>query len=144
MQRDYNRRKSEKKAGTNFALLSWPRNIIGWFMKTYSDKPIKILQFLSRGKIQKCLKATEHEYIFSEYSRNVNISEIFWSCYTKNNFPIICPKNLIFWRQSKFRMRGPQTKSHVTIQYRVHVTNKKRYISTFTRLMNPKLSRVVS
>ena len=46
-------------------------------MKTYSDKPIKILQFLSRGKIQKCLKATEHEYIFSEYSRNVNISEIF-------------------------------------------------------------------
>ena len=24
-------------------------------MKTYLDKPIKILQFLSRGKIQKCL-----------------------------------------------------------------------------------------
>ena len=26
---------------------------------------------------------------FSKYSRNLNISEIFWACYTKNNFPII-------------------------------------------------------
>ena len=29
--------------------------MIGWFMKTYLHKPIKILEFLSRGKIQKCL-----------------------------------------------------------------------------------------
>ena len=38
------------------------------------------------------LKAAEHEYIFSKYSRNLNMSEIFWACYTRNNFPIIFTK----------------------------------------------------
>ena len=38
------------------------------------------------------LKAPEHEYIFSKYSRNLNISEIFWECYTKNNLPVIFTK----------------------------------------------------
>ena len=33
---------------------------------------------------------------------------------------------------------GNSTHSHVTIQHRDHVTNKKRYISTFTRPMDPK------
>ena len=42
--------------------------------------------------ILEILKAPEHEYIFSKYSRNLNISGIFWACYTKNNFPIIFPK----------------------------------------------------
>ena len=40
------------------------------------------------------LKAPEHEYIFSKYSRNLNISEIFWVCYTKNSFPIIFRPNI--------------------------------------------------
>ena len=53
------------------------------------------------------LKALKHEYIFSKYSRNSNISEIFWTCYTKNNFPIIF---LIFWRQSKFKILTFQIK----------------------------------
>ena len=44
-----------KQAGANFGLLSRSRNMIGWFMKTYLHKPINMLQFLSRGKIQKCL-----------------------------------------------------------------------------------------
>ena len=39
-----------------------------------------------------------------------------------------------------FRMRGPHPASHVTLQYRCHVTYKKRYISTFTRPMDSKLS----
>ena len=57
-------------------------------------------------KLGLTLKAPEHEHIFSKYSRNLNILEIFWACYTKNNFPIIFPKckNLIFWRQSKFKV----------------------------------------
>ena len=38
------------------------------------------------------LKAPEHEYIFLKYSRNLNISEIFWASYKENNFPIIFPK----------------------------------------------------
>ena len=38
-----------------FPLLSRSRNMIGRFMKTSLHKPIKILQFLSRGKIQKYL-----------------------------------------------------------------------------------------
>ena len=39
-------------------------------------------------------------------------------------------------------MRGPHPPSYVTLQYRGHVTNKKRYIFTFTRPMGPKLSRL--
>ena len=42
------------------------------------------------------------------------------------------------------RMRGAHLQSHVTLRYRGHVTNKKRYISTFTRAMDPKLSMVVT
>ena len=41
-------------------------------------------------------------------------------------------------------MREPHLQSHVTFQYRGHVTNEKRYISTFTRPMDPKISRVVT
>ena len=41
-------------------------------------------------------------------------------------------------------MRGPYPQSHVTLCYRGHVTNKKRYNSTFTKPMDPKLSRVVA
>ena len=40
-------------------------------------------------------------------------------------------------------MRGPLLQSHVTIQYRGHVINKKRYISLFIRPMDHKLSGVV-
>ena len=38
------------------------------------------------------LKVLEHESVFSKYSRNLNISEIFWTCNTKNNFAIIFPE----------------------------------------------------
>ena len=41
-------------------------------------------------------------------------------------------------------MRGPHPQSHVTLQYHGHVTNKKRYISTFTRPIDPKISRLVT
>ena len=63
MQRDYNGyfslirvlKSKKKETGTNTVLLSWKGNMIGWFIKTYLHKPIKIVQFLSRGEIQKCL-----------------------------------------------------------------------------------------
>ena len=41
-------------------------------------------------------------------------------------------------------MRRPHQQSHVTLRYRTHVTNQKRYISTFTRPTGPKLCRVVA
>ena len=41
-------------------------------------------------------------------------------------------------------MKGPHPQSHVTFWCRGHVANKKRYITTFTRPIDPKLSRVVS
>ena len=45
--------KSKKKeAGNNFVLLSRPRYMIGWFIKTSLHKPVKILQFPSRGKLK--------------------------------------------------------------------------------------------
>ena len=37
---------------------------------------------------------------------------------------------------------GPHPQSHVTLRYCGHVTNKK-HVFTFTRPINPKLSRVV-
>ena len=46
--------KKKKVTLTSFYCLS-QENMIGRFMKTYLYKPIKILQFLSRGKTQKCL-----------------------------------------------------------------------------------------
>ena len=49
--------------------------------------------------------------------------------------------NLAGWG---FRMRGPHPQSHMILRYRGHVTNKKRYISVFTKPMDPKLSRVAT
>ena len=41
-------------------------------------------------------------------------------------------------------MRAPHPQSHVTLGYCGHVANKNRYISTFTRPMDPKFSSVVT
>ena len=57
-------KQQEKKAGTNFLLLPVSRNVIGWFTKTYWNKPIKLLQFITLGKIQKCL-TSKYFSIFS-------------------------------------------------------------------------------
>ena len=43
-----------------------------------------------------------------------------------------------------FRMRGPHPQSDVILRCRGHVTNKKRYISVFTRSMHLKLSWMVT
>ena len=43
-----------------------------------------------------------------------------------------------------FGMRGPRPQTLVTLWCRGHVTNKKRYISTFTRSVEPKVSRVMT
>ena len=40
-------------------------------------------------------------------------------------------------------MRGLHPKCHVTFRHRGHLTNKKRYISTFIQCINSKLSRMV-
>ena len=53
----------------------------------------------------------------------------------------LCTPNLAWWL---LRGRQPHPQIHVTLQYQGHVTSKKRYISTFTRPMDPKLSRVVT
>ena len=41
---------------TTFLQLSWSRNMIGSLIKTHLRRPIKILQLLTPGRIQKCLK----------------------------------------------------------------------------------------
>ena len=41
--------KKQRKAGTNFDLLLRWKCTIRWFMKTYLRRPIKILQFPTRG-----------------------------------------------------------------------------------------------
>ena len=51
------------------------------------------------------------------------------------------PLNLAGWW---LRMREPHQQSHMTHRPRGHVTNQKRYISTFTRPWPPKLSIVLA
>ena len=41
-------------------------------------------------------------------------------------------------------MSGPHPQSHLTLRYSGHVTNKKRYNSTFTRPMYPKRCSVLT
>ena len=58
-------------------------------------------------------------------------------------FPVPCglwTPNLAGWW---FRMRRPHPQSHGTLRHRGHVTNRKHYISTFTRSIDCKLSRLV-
>ena len=38
------------------------------------------------------LRPRNTNIFFSKYSRNLNISGIFWVCYTRSNFPVIFPK----------------------------------------------------
>ena len=45
-----------KEAGTNFTLLPWLRNMTGLVMKSHLRQLIKILQFLTSGRIQKYLR----------------------------------------------------------------------------------------
>ena len=45
----------KKKLALTFLLCLNQKNMIGCFMKTYFHQPIKILQFLLHGKIQKGL-----------------------------------------------------------------------------------------
>ena len=47
--------KQEKEVGTNFVSLCQSRNIVGQFKKSYLHRKIKILRFLTPGRIQKCL-----------------------------------------------------------------------------------------
>ena len=89
-------------------LLNWNRQ--SSFLNTLSYLSYLIHYFITQWwrftHYTKLVKAPEHKYIFSKYSRNLNILEIFWACYTKNNFPILFPKykKIIFWRQSKFKI----------------------------------------
>ena len=41
-------------------------------------------------------------------------------------------------------MSRPQPQGHVKHQYRGYVTSKKHFISTFTRPLDPKRSRMVT
>ena len=58
--------------------------------KNMSQKEVEDLTF--EVSLYFCIKALEHEYIFSKYSRNLHILGIFWAWYTNNSFPIIFPK----------------------------------------------------
>ena len=49
-------KKQGKEAGTIFVLLCQSKNLAGQYKKTYLHRPIKILQFLTPGRIQKCLR----------------------------------------------------------------------------------------
>ena len=62
-------RKQEKEAGTNFVLLSQPRNMTGRFMKTYLHRPINILEFLTFGRIQKYLTLKCFSFLSNAPSR---------------------------------------------------------------------------
>ena len=47
-------KKLYEEAGTNFVLLCQSRTMVGQLKKVYLHRPIKILYFLTRARIQKC------------------------------------------------------------------------------------------
>ena len=92
----------KKEAGINFLSLSWSRNMIGRFMKTYVHKPIKILQFLARGTIQKCLTQLRNILAFPPAIWVAHLTRDFLACYAcfydvlnplTTNVPIIFSAN---------------------------------------------------
>ena len=90
-----------------------------------------------------CRVVAQDEEISSTKSHDTSTT---WSRDKSKNFISLLLQglwtpNLAGWW---LKMRGSHPQSHVTLQYRGHVTNKKRYISTFTRPMDLKFSRVVT
>ena len=78
-------------------------NMIWWFRKTYSHKPIKILQFLSRGKIQKWNK-------FATYNLN---------CAYNNRFSYVFPVRI-----------APATLLKKTLCHRCFPVNFAKFLRT--------------
>ena len=56
--------KQEIEACTNLVLLCQSRNMVGQFRKPYLHRPIKILHFLTPGRIQKRLNITSKYLAF--------------------------------------------------------------------------------
>ena len=80
----------EKEATSNFALLPLSRIIIEWFMKTYIHKPIKILQLLSRGKIQKCFTCINISKTLKYFSIFNNEAPVSWVVHIIIDFLTCC------------------------------------------------------
>ena len=77
-------------------------------------------------------KVTWHFYILIVWQIKNVISPLSQGLWT--------PKLAGWW----LGMRESHPQSHVIHRLRGHVANQRRYISTFTRYMDPKLSRVVT
>ena len=66
--------------------MSQTRNTIAWFMKTYLHRPIKILQFFTRGRIQRMFDITSK--YFSIFNNSLHESWVkhttrdFFTCYS--------------------------------------------------------------
>ena len=78
--------------------------------KLYSR--FKIFHKNKRKLVIFALRPRTNEYIFWKYSRNLNISKIFWACYTKNDFPIIFPK----YKITSFSDVNRNLKFHISSQ----------------------------
>ena len=94
----------------------WTRNLAGWWLRM-------------RGPTH---KVTWHFDIVVTWQIKDVISTLSQGVWTPN---------LAGWWLS---MMGSRLRSHVTHQARGYLANQKRYISTFTRPTDPKLSRVVA
>ena len=90
-----------------------------------------------------CRVVAQDEEISSAKSHGTSTT---WSRDKSKNFISLLSQglwtpNLAGWG---LKMRGSHPQSHVRLQCRGHVPNKKGYISTFTRPMDPKLSQFVT
>ena len=66
---------------SKFKILMRLKKIFFLFVNSYKSAPNQKADVIENNRF---LKAPENEYIFSKCYRNLNISEIFWVCYTKN------------------------------------------------------------
>ena len=136
----------------------WTPNLAGWWFRMRGPHPYGHVTHRPRDHVtnQKRYISTFTKPMGPQLSRLVTLDEglhpqsyvTFDHVVTWQIKNVISPLSQGLWTPHLaewcLRMRKPHPQSHVTLRHRGHLTNKKRYISTFIQCMDPKLSKVVT
>ena len=138
----------------------WTPNLAGWWFRMRGPHPQSRVTLRYRGHVTNKKRyistfARRMDPKFSKQGGNLGWRDVTYKVMWRINHVVtwqienvisllsqgLWIRNLAGWCR---RMRGRHPQSHVTLQYCGHVANKKRYISTFAKPMDPKFSRVVT
>ena len=153
---------SRDKSKKFISLLSqglWTPNLAGCWLKLRGTHPQSHVRLRYRGHVTNkkrytsiftrptdlklCRVVAQDEDISSTKSHDTSTT---WSLDKSKIFISLLSQGL--WNSNIadwwLKMRGFHPQSHVRLRYRGHGTNKKRYISAFTRSLDPKLSQFMT